>query len=188
MAGCQDDCRGEPYSAARWRLVEPHRRRLLAIATRRVGSVHDAEDCVQEALLRAAGHPDLDADRVGQFLTTTVRRLCVDVHRATARRSRLAARASVPDALPAPDDRVCDDAEGSWLLTQVRMLPDRQREVLLARAAGLTTREAAVCLAISGAAAERAFTYARRRMLAVTTAELRRTTRRDGRERFRAAP
>jgi RNA polymerase sigma factor (sigma-70 family) len=178
VAVCRDDLGDQPYSEARWLLVEPHRRRLLGIAMRRVASVQDAEDCVQETLMRAAGFPDLDQDRVGQFLTTTLRRLCVDVHRATARHTRMAARVPLPGALPAPEDTVCDASEGSWFLAQARTLPGRQRDVLLARAAGLTTREAAAHLAISGGAAERAFTYARRRMLAAAAAEHHRTVHR----------
>ena len=58
---------------------EPHRRRLLGLAYRMLGSMAEAEDAVQEAYLR--WH---DADRAGildarAFLTTTTTRICLDV-------------------------------------------------------------------------------------------------------------
>src|SRR4051794_10166902 len=43
-----------------WDLVLPHRERLLRIALRRLPSLQDAEDCVQEALIRAACTANLD--------------------------------------------------------------------------------------------------------------------------------
>jgi RNA polymerase sigma-70 factor (ECF subfamily) len=56
--------------------LAPHRRRLLALAYRMLGSRSDAEDVVQDAYLRFA-----DADDVHNaeaFLVTVVTRLCLD--------------------------------------------------------------------------------------------------------------
>ena len=58
---------------------EPHRRRLLGLAYRMLGSMAEAEDAVQQAYLR--WH---DADRASVadprgFLMTTTARICLDV-------------------------------------------------------------------------------------------------------------
>jgi hypothetical protein len=65
---------GDPAAA-----FEPHRRRLLGLAYRMLGSMAEAEDAVQEAYLR--WH---DADRANvadprAFLITTTTRICLDV-------------------------------------------------------------------------------------------------------------
>lgn len=59
-------------------MVLPHRQRLLRLARLRAASPADAEDCVQEALLRVATHARLDQKRVGGLLTTIVLNLCAD--------------------------------------------------------------------------------------------------------------
>ena len=58
---------------------EPHRRRLLGLAYRMLGSMAEAEDAVQEAYLR---WHDSDRSRVADpraFLMTTTTRICLDV-------------------------------------------------------------------------------------------------------------
>jgi RNA polymerase sigma-70 factor (ECF subfamily) len=58
---------------------EPHRRRLLGLAYRMLGSMADAEDAVQEAYLRwhAADRDTVSDARA--FLMTTTTRICLDV-------------------------------------------------------------------------------------------------------------
>src|SRR5215468_9939921 len=57
---------------------EPHRRRLLGLAYRMLGSVSEAEDAVQDAYLRwhAADRDAVSDTRA--FLTTTTTRICLD--------------------------------------------------------------------------------------------------------------
>src|SRR5262252_3335373 len=58
---------------------EPHRRRLVGLAYRMLGSMADAEDAVQEAYLRWHG---TDRGRVSDpraFLMTTTTRICLDL-------------------------------------------------------------------------------------------------------------
>src|SRR5215203_2638226 len=58
---------------------EPHRRRLLGLAYRMLGSMAEAEDAVQEAYLR---WHDTDRESVKEpraFLMTTTTRICLDV-------------------------------------------------------------------------------------------------------------
>src|SRR5262245_36632563 len=57
---------------------EPHRRRLLGLAYRMLGSIAEAEDAVQDAYLRWHA---VDRDAVSDtraFLTTTTTRICLD--------------------------------------------------------------------------------------------------------------
>ena len=58
---------------------EPHRRRLLGLAYRMLGSVSEAEDAVQDTYLRwhAADRDAVSNTRA--FLTTTTTRICLDV-------------------------------------------------------------------------------------------------------------
>jgi RNA polymerase sigma-70 factor (ECF subfamily) len=65
--------------------LQRERAYLLGIAYRMLGSASDAEDVVQEALLRASSASDLRSVRA--FLTTVVTRLCLD-ELGSARRRR----------------------------------------------------------------------------------------------------
>ena len=58
---------------------EPHRRRLLGLAYRMLGSVSEAEDAVQDAYLRwHSANRDVVSDPRA-FLTTTTTRICLDM-------------------------------------------------------------------------------------------------------------
>ncbi|WP_424217651.1 RNA polymerase sigma factor (plasmid) [Streptomyces sp. BI20] len=156
----------EKPSVRRWELVLPHRERLLRLARTRLTGQQDVEDCVQEALLRAALHRGLDEARVGAFLTAVTLRLCVDVHRRRERAVRFLHRHAhtVETTAAGPEEAACAAAEGAWMLAQVQRLDGREREVVLARIEGAGTREAAGRLGISVKAAEGAFTRARARL------------------------
>jgi RNA polymerase sigma-70 factor (ECF subfamily) len=64
--------------------LERQRPYLLGVAYRLLGSASDAEDVVQEALLRASGAGELHTPRA--YLTTVVTRLCLDELRSARRR------------------------------------------------------------------------------------------------------
>ena len=81
----------------RWNLVLAERERLLRLATSRLGRTTDAEDCVQEAMIRAVTFDALDESRVAALLTTITLRLCVDLQRGTQRDRRLATPAGLVD-------------------------------------------------------------------------------------------
>ena len=92
---------------------EPHRRRLLGLAYRMLGSIAEAEDAVQDAYLRwhAADHGAVSDTRA--FLTTTTTRICLDMLRsARARRE-----AYVGPWLPEP------------ILDTAALAPDTQTEL-----------------------------------------------------------
>lgn len=133
----------------------------------RLGDCHEVDDCVQEALLRAVAFVNLDTGRVGPFLTTTALRLCIDQYRDRDRQYRLRSRLAFPDVTVTPEEAACEHLLGSWLLGEARQLPGRERQVMLARADGLSTAEAARQHNISIKAAESAFTRGRSRLLEV---------------------
>lgn len=150
-----------PDRCRRWALMMPHRQRLVRLATAQLGNAHDAEDCVHEAMLRTVLFEALDEDRISAFLTTVVVRLCVDRHRAAARARTALPRLWEGGRQESPEDEVCDQLSGAWLLRALGDLPARERSVMRARADGLSTTEAAQRLGITQKAAESAFTRAR---------------------------
>lgn len=155
-----------------WDVIAGHRERLMRLVRRRLPNVQDAEDCVQEAMLRAAAYDDLDPERVGPFLTSVALRLCVDHYRELERSRRLLRRAADVRAPEMPDEGVCDKDFGRWLLSQVHLLRGRERQVVLARAHGISTLEFARMHQISVKAAEGAFTRGRARLRLVCAKSL----------------
>jgi RNA polymerase sigma-70 factor (ECF subfamily) len=134
-------------------LVEPYRRPLEIHCYRMLGSVHDAEDMLQETLLRAWRSLERFERRasVHTWLYRIATNACLDELQRRPRRP--APVTPYPDArledLPAP---VADPAaryalrEGLELafLAAIQQLPGRQRAVLILRdVLGWTAREAA---------------------------------------------
>jgi RNA polymerase sigma-70 factor (ECF subfamily) len=156
-------------------LVEPYRRVLEIHCYRMLGSRHDAEDLVQETLLRA--WRSLDRFERRASLSTWLYRIatnaCLDE---IERRPR---RAAVIAVEPYPDERVAEAAlvapvadpaaryalrEGMELamLTAIQRLPGRQRAVLILRdVLGWTGPEVADLLETTVAAVNGALQRAR---------------------------
>ncbi|MCZ4507349.1 sigma factor [Streptomyces sp. ActVer] len=147
-----------------WEVIAGHRERLMRLVRRRLPNAQDAEDCVQEAMLRAAACGDLDRERIGLFLTSVALRLCADSHREQERSRLLLPRTADVRTPETPDEGVCDRDFGRWLLRQVYLLRGRERQVVLARAHGISTLEFARIHQISVKAAEGAFTRGRARL------------------------
>ncbi|WP_079054133.1 RNA polymerase sigma factor [Streptomyces graminilatus] len=165
------DCVGDHASVdgkiprdSSWEEIAGHRERLMRLVRRRLPTAQDAEDCVQETMLRAAAHDNLDQERIGPFLTSVALRLCVDHYRELERRRRLVGRTAHVSRPELPDEDVCDEDFGRWLLRQVQELRGRERQVMLARADGISTMEFARMHQISLKAAEGAFTRGRARL------------------------
>lgn len=80
---------------------------LLGIAYRMLGSASDAEDVVQEALVRGASAADVRSPRA--FLTTVVTRLCLDELGSARRRREEYVGTYLPE--PMPTDAIDGDGE-----------------------------------------------------------------------------
>jgi RNA polymerase sigma factor (sigma-70 family) len=149
--------------ALRWQQLLSHHDRIHRLARSRLRGAAEAEDCAQEALLRAAVFDALDESRIGPFLTSVTLRLCIDVHRREERARRVLHRV-LPGDPAGPEEAVCARAEDAWILRQVGRLTGLEREVMLARREGIGTREYAALHGISAKAVEGAYTRARARL------------------------
>ncbi|MFF9105191.1 RNA polymerase sigma factor [Streptomyces rubrogriseus] len=154
-----------------WEDIARHHDRLMRLVQKRLPTRQDAEDCVQEAMTRTAAHRTLDPGRLGPFLTSVALRLCADFYRSQNRDRTLVQRVSWTDTHAIPEDDICDKAFGRWLLDRVRTLEGRQREVLLARAAGVSVSAFARQHGISVKSAEAHFTRGRARLRELVRAE-----------------
>src|SRR5262245_54158729 len=117
---------------------EPHRRRLLGLAYRMLGSVSEAEDAVQDAYLRwhAADRDTVTDARA--FLTTTTTRICLDTLKSARARREAYVGPWLPEpvldtAALAPDSRLelAEDLSIALLLTLDRLSPLERAAFLL---------------------------------------------------------
>jgi RNA polymerase sigma-70 factor (ECF subfamily) len=99
---------------------EHNRGHLRAVAYRMLGSVHEAEDAVQEAWLRLTRADAGAIENLGAWLTTVVARVCLDTLRSRASRRE---EPMPPLALEpaAPSDRAADPERDAVLADSVGM-------------------------------------------------------------------
>ena len=117
---------------------EPHRRHLLGLAYRMLGSIAEAEDAVQEAYLR---WHDTDRAAVAEpkaFLITTTTRICLDVLKSARVRREAYVGPWLPDpvtdaAALAPDAQteLAEDLSMALLLALERLSPLERAAFLL---------------------------------------------------------
>ncbi len=117
---------------------EPHRRSLLGLSYRMLGSMAEAEDAVQEAYLRWHG---ADRDRVEDpraFLLATTTRICLDVLKSARVRREAYVGPWLPDpvtdtAALAPDAQteLAEDLSVALLLALDRLSPLERAAFLL---------------------------------------------------------
>jgi RNA polymerase sigma-70 factor (ECF subfamily) len=117
---------------------EPHRRRLLGMAYRMLGSMAEAEDAVQEAYLR---WHDTDRDIVKEpraFLMTTTTRICLDVLKSARMKREEYVGPWLPDPITdtaslAPDAQteLAEDLSVALLLALDRLSPLERAAFLL---------------------------------------------------------
>ena len=171
-------------------LVEPHRRELLAHCYRILGAVHDAEDALQDALVRAwRGLASFEGrSTLRRWLYTIATRASLDIAEKRRARSLPLLEVAPTDVVtefpapategawiePIPSDVIPDDAPGPEarvsaresvafaFLAVMQTLPPRQRAALVLRdVAGYSAIETAEILELSVAAANSALQRAR---------------------------
>ncbi|MQA15232.1 MAG: sigma-70 family RNA polymerase sigma factor [Pseudonocardiaceae bacterium] len=168
---------GNVTSSARWRRISAQQALLLRVARRSAPGPQDAEDAVQEAMLRAAEHPEIDDDRLRAWLVTVTKRLCADRCRQQARetrhRARVAASTLTETTEQQLEDEVCHRAEAAWVAARAdELLPARQAQALRLTAAGCDVQQVAGRLGVGPRAAESLLARARRTLRAVLAAGL----------------
>jgi RNA polymerase sigma-70 factor (TIGR02960 family) len=157
-------------------LSERHRRELQVHSYRMLGNLEQAEDAVQEALLRAwKGRASFDGGPSARaWLYRIVTTTCFDILRAAQRRGeRVESIADVPWLQPCPDTLLdaAGEPEGAAIrretvelayLAVIQLLPARQRAVLLLRdVQSYSAAETASILGLSVAAVTSALQRAR---------------------------
>ena len=147
---------------------EPHRRRLLGLAYRMLGSVSEAEDAVQDAYLRWHG-ADRDAvSNTRAFLMATTTRICLDVLKSARARREEYVGQWLPEpvldtAALAPDSRteLAEDLSVALLLTLDRLSPLERAAFLLHDVFDFSFNDVAAALQRSEAACRQLATRAR---------------------------
>jgi RNA polymerase sigma-70 factor (ECF subfamily) len=148
-------------------LIEPHRRALHLHCYRMLGSLHDAEDALQETMLRAWKGSDRYEPRaqLGTWLHTIATNVCLT---ALARwRSQPAQLMEDLDHLQPYPDRLLDDLVAREtvefaFITAIQLLPPKQRAVLILRdVLGWSAKEVADALQDSVGAVTSALQRAR---------------------------
>jgi RNA polymerase sigma-70 factor (ECF subfamily) len=155
-------------------LTAPLRRRLHAHCYRMLGSVHDADDALQETMLRAWRSIARFEPRaeLSSWLYRIATNVCLRMIEQRGRREAEAIDAHLqpyPDVLLEPEtpDRVAERREtiGLAFVAAMQLLPPRQRAALILRdVLGWSARDAADVLGLSVAAANSALQRARDRV------------------------
>jgi RNA polymerase sigma-70 factor (ECF subfamily) len=148
-------------------LIEPHRRALHLHCYRMLGSLHDADDALQETMLRAWKGSDRYEPRaqLGAWLHAIATNVCLTT--IARRRARPAeVREDLEYLQPYPDrlleDVVLRETVELAFITAIQLLPPKQRAVLILRdVLGWSAKEAADALDDSVAAVNSALQRAR---------------------------
>jgi RNA polymerase sigma-70 factor (ECF subfamily) len=149
---------------------EPHRRRLLGLAYRMLGSMAEAEDAVQEAYLRWHEADRMHVEDPKAFLTTTTTRICLDVLKSARARRETYVGPWLPDpvtdtAALAPDAQteLAEDLSVALLLALDQLSPLERAAFLLhdvfdysfSEVAGTLGRKEAACRQLASRARTR---------------------------------
>ncbi|MER5551538.1 sigma-70 family RNA polymerase sigma factor [Streptomyces sp. NPDC002793] len=166
--------RRTPEPDNRWELVWSHRDELMEIARRRSSSAEEAEDAVQEAMLRAVEDPDVQYGRVRSWLRRATVSACAERRRQVARDSELSTSPYAAPTAPFPVEEVaCDRAEARWLAGRsADLLPARQAEALRLQSQDLDVGQVSRAMGLSYRATESLLARARRSLREVLAGSL----------------
>ncbi|MFC7376214.1 MULTISPECIES: sigma-70 family RNA polymerase sigma factor [unclassified Brachybacterium] len=144
--------------------VRPH---LLAVALRIVGSVHDAEDIVQSAYLRARRADSAEIQNPQGWLTTITARLSLDHLRSQRRHRELPLPEKDPaDEALAPEEHALrrDDVSRALLVVLTQLTPPQRVALVLHDIFGVPFEQVASVLETSPASAKKLASRARHRI------------------------
>jgi RNA polymerase sigma-70 factor (ECF subfamily) len=120
------------------RIAQRERPRLIGLAYRMTGSLNDAEDIVQEALLRAHRAHAGDIESPAAYLTTITTRLAIDYQRSARVRRESYVGPWLPEPItvdPAPDAvasaELADTLSMAFLVVLETLSPDERAVLLL---------------------------------------------------------
>jgi RNA polymerase sigma factor (sigma-70 family) len=149
-------------------IFEEQRTHLRAVAYRLVGSVHEADDAVQETWLRLERSDLSEVDNLPAWLTTVVSRICLDQLRSRAsRREDFGVEPTgVPDLVtdPAAEAERADAVGRALMVVLDTLAPAERLAFCLHDLFGLSFDEIAPTLGRSGAACRQLASRARRRV------------------------
>jgi RNA polymerase sigma-70 factor (ECF subfamily) len=113
---------------------EENRTRLRAVAYRMLGSVHEADDAVQEAWLRLSRAETSSVENLAGWLTTVVARVCLNMLRARESRREDPLDVHIPDPIVSPvsggdpeQEALLADSVGLALLVVLESLTPAER-------------------------------------------------------------
>src|SRR6201991_1486902 len=120
---------------------EPLRPNLMRVAYRMLGSVHDAEDIVQEAFIRWMNTDRSDIREPEAFLRRTVTRLCLDQLKSARHQRETYVGPWLPD--PIVEEEEVEDVTLPLMLAMERLSPLERAAFLLHDVFGLGFEEVA---------------------------------------------
>jgi RNA polymerase sigma-70 factor, ECF subfamily len=123
---------------------EPLRPKLMRVAYRMLGSVHDAEDIVQEAFIRWMNVDRRDVREPEAFLRRTVTRLCLDQLKSARHQRETYVGPWLPD--PIVEEEEVEDVTLPLMLALERLSPLERAVFLLHDVFGLEFEEVAITI------------------------------------------
>jgi RNA polymerase sigma-70 factor, ECF subfamily len=138
---------------------EPLRPKLTRVAYRMLGSVHDAEDMVQEAFLRWMNSDRRDIREPEAFLRRTVTRLCLDQLKSARHQRETYIGPWLPD--PIVEEEEMEDVTLPLMLALERLSPLERAVFLLHDVFGLGFEEVAATIQRDAAACRQLASRAR---------------------------